>query len=126
MKRNLSIVVVALVVLSCASVFAGSQKAASGKTHSTHVVGEVVSVDAANSIFVVRENLKDKSTKEITINCEPGTKIQTAGKTVTLGELAVGDTVTVAYGPDASGKNMARSVNVMKPRHKTEEPANKS
>ena len=117
MKKSLMVLFVALFVLSCVAVFAGeAHKASSGKAHSSHVMGEVVSVDSATSTFVVRETLKDKSTKEITITTEPGTKIQQAGKMVTLNELASGDTVTVSYNPTADGKNMARSVSISKPK----------
>ena len=69
--------------------------------------------------------MKDKSTKEISITCETGSKIMMAGKTVTLNDLAAGDTVTVAYNPSADGKNLAKSVSISKP-HKKEEAPSKS
>jgi hypothetical protein len=125
MKRSVVILFVALFVLSCASVFAGSAPApSSSKPHSSHVSGEVVSVDAPGNSFVIRETLKDKSNKEITIVCEPGTKITLTGKTATLSQLAAGDHVTVSYSPSADGKNMAHSVSIAKPH--TEQPASKS
>ncbi|PYQ13432.1 MAG: hypothetical protein DMH00_04450 [Acidobacteria bacterium] len=125
MKRSLMLLFVALFVLSCASVFAGSAPAAgAAKPHATHVSGEVVSVDAANSSFVVRETLKDKSTKEITINCEPGTKIMMTGKASTLNELAAGDHVTVSYSPSQDGKNIAKTVSIAKPQG--QQPSSKS
>ena len=124
MKKSLCVLFAALFVLSCASVFAAEAKSPS-KPHSTHVSGEVVSVDAGNNSFVVRETLKDKSTKEITIACQAGTKIMVAGKTATLNELMAGDHVTVAYTASKDGKNMAQSVSIAKP-HKTEEPPSKS
>ncbi len=124
MKKSLVVLFVALFVVSCASVFAAqSHKGSSSKSGATHVMGEVVSVDAANSSFVLRETLKDKSTKEITITCEAGTKIAQAGKTVTLNELAAGDTVTVSYHASADGKNMAKTVSISKPHTKTETPS---
>jgi hypothetical protein len=123
MKKSLCVVFAALLILSCASVFAAESKS-SAKPHSTHVAGEVVSVDAANNSFVVRETLKDKSTKEITIDCQPGTKIMLTGKTATLNELMAGDHVTVAY-TASNGKNMAQSVSIAKP-PKTAEPPSKS
>ena len=127
MKKTLAVLFAALLVCSCASVFAGtSQKSSSAKPHATHVMGEVVSVDSASSSFMLRETLKDKSTKEITINCEPGTKIMMTGKGVTLDQVSVGDTVTVAYNPTADGKNMAKSVSIVKPHKKTEETPAKS
>ena len=128
MKKSLLVLFAALLVVSCASLFAATSHShsSSGKPHSTHVMGEVVSVDAASNSFVVRETLKDKSTKEITINCEPGTKIAMAGKTVTLNELAAGDTVTVGYNPGADGKNMAKTVSIVKPHKKAEETPSKS
>jgi hypothetical protein len=119
MKKTAVILFAAMFVLSCASVFAASS---AGKTHS--VSGEVVSVDAANNSFVIRETLKDKSNKEITIVCEPGTKIMMASKTATLSELAAGDHVTVSYSSSTDGKNMAKSVNIAKP-HNAQTP-NKS
>jgi outer membrane lipoprotein-sorting protein len=125
MKRFPAILFVALFVLSCASVFAGSAPASSStKPHSTHVSGEVVSVDSSSNSFVIRETLKDKSNKEITIVCAPGTKITMANKTATLSQLAAGDHVTVSYAPSADGKNMAKTVNIAKPH--PEQPASKS
>jgi hypothetical protein len=124
MKKSAIVLCAALLVVSCVSVFAAtSHKSSSSKSQGTHVMGEVVSVDAANNTFVVRETLKDKSTKEISISCEPGTKIQMASKTVTLNELAAGDTVTVAYNPTADGKNMAKSVSISKPHMKEGTPS---
>ena len=125
MKRPAVILFVALFVLSCASVFAGSApSSSSSKSHSTHVSGEVVSVDAAGNSFVIRETLKDKSNKEITIVCAAGTKISMTGKSATLSELAAGDHVTVSYAPSADGKNMATSVSIAKPH--SEQPPSKS
>jgi outer membrane lipoprotein-sorting protein len=125
MKRSAVIVLVALFVLSCVSVFAGSAPASgSTKPHSTHVSGEVVSVDTTSNSFVIRETLKDKSNKEITIVCAPGTKITMASKTATLSQLAAGDHVTVSYASSADGKNMATSVSIAKPH--SEQPASKS
>ena len=127
MKRTLIVLLAALLVCSCASVFAGTaQKSSSSKPHSTHVMGEVVSVDSASSSFMLRETLKDKSTKEITINCEPGTKIMMTGKSVALDQVSVGDTVTVAYNPTADGRNLAKSVSIVKPHKKSEETPAKS
>ena len=123
MKKSLVVLFTALLVVSSVSVFAGGTHKSSSQSSSTHVMGEVISVDAASNTFVVRETLKDKSTKEISITCAPGTKIQMAGKTVTLSELASGDTVTVAYSPAADGKNMAKSVSISKPNMKTETPS---
>ena len=125
MKKSLIVLFAALLVLSSVSLVAAGTHKGSTKAHSTHVMGEVVSVDAASNTFVVRETLKDKSTKEISITCEPGTKIHISGKTVTLNELAAGDTVTVAYSPSADGKNMAKMVSISKP-HKKEEAPSKS
>jgi hypothetical protein len=118
MKKAAVILVVALFVVSCASVFAGSTSSSSkssSKSHSSHVTGEVVSVDAANNSFVIRETLKDKTNKEITVSCEAGTKVMVAGKTATMNELAAGDHVTVQYSPSADGKIMAKSVSISKP-----------
>jgi hypothetical protein len=123
MKKSLIVLCAALLVVSCVSVFAAEAHKSSAKSQSTHIMGEVVSVDAASNSFVARETLKDKSTKEITITCEPGTKIQMAGKTVTLNELAAGDTVSVAYHPGADGKNMAKVVNISKPHTKEATPS---
>jgi len=75
---------------------------------------------------MLRETLKDKSTKEITINCEPGTKIMMTGKSVALDQVSVGDTVTVAYNPTADGRNLAKSVSIVKPHKKSEETPAKS
>ena len=125
MKKSLILLCAALLVLSCVSVFAAEAHKGATKPHSTHVMGEVVSVDAASNSFVVRETLKDKSTKEISITCETGSKIMMAGKAVTLNDLAAGDTVTVAYNPSADGKNLAKSVSISKP-HKKEEAPSKS
>ena len=125
MKRSAVILLVALFVLSCASVFAGSAPASSSsKSHSTSVSGEVVSVDTTGNSFVIRETLKDKSNKEITIVCAPGTKIMMTGKTASLSQLAAGDHVTVSYTASADGKNMAKSVNIAKPH--AEQPPSKS
>ena len=125
MKKAQVIVFAVLFVLSCASVFAGTAPAQnSEKAHSNHVTGEVISVDAAANSFVIRETLKDKSTKEITIVCEAGTKMMMTGKTASLGELAAGDHVTVSYASSADGKYMAKTVNIAKP-HK-EQPPSKS
>jgi hypothetical protein len=120
MKKSLMLLFVAL--FACVSVFAGT--APSAKPHSSHVSGEVVSVDAANNSFVIRETLKDKSTKEITIMCETGTKIMAAGKVATLNELTAGDHVTVAYSISQEGKNMAHSVSIAKPQ--AHQPGSKS
>jgi hypothetical protein len=120
MKRTLMLVLVALFALSCASVFAGTATTPA-KAH--HVSGEVVSVDAANNTFVIRETLKDKSTKEVSIQCEPGTKIMQAGKVATLSELTSGDHVTVAYST-SEGKNMAKTVSIAKPQ--APQPGSKS
>jgi uncharacterized protein DUF5666 len=79
------------------------------------VTGDVVSVDAANNTFVVRETLKDKTNKEVTVACEAGTKVTIAGKTATLNELAAGDHVEVHYSPSADGKIMAKSISIAKP-----------
>jgi len=119
MKKSLMLLFVAL--FACASVFAAAPPA---KPHSSHVSGEVVSVDAGNNSFVIRETLKDKSTKEITIMCEAGTKIMAAGKVATLNELAAGDHVTVAYSTSQEGKNMAHSVSIAKPQ--AQQPGSKS
>ena len=55
MKKSLILLCAALLVLSCVSVFAAeAHKGATSKPHSTHVMGEVVSVDAASNSFVVR------------------------------------------------------------------------
>ena len=125
MKRVPAILFVALFVVSCVSVFAGSAPATgSSKPHSTHVTGEVVSVDAANNSFVIRETLKDKSNKEITISLAPNAKIMLAGKTATISQLAAGDHVTVSYTPSADGKNMAHTVSIAKPH--PEQPPSKS
>jgi hypothetical protein len=124
MKRSVVILFVALFVLSCVSVFAGSAPASSStKPHSSHVSGEVVSVDNTGNSFVIRETLKDKSSKEITIVCETGTKIMMLGKAASLSQLAAGDHVTVSYSASADGKNMAKSVNIAKPH--SEQPASK-
>ena len=117
MKRTVGILLAAMFVLSCASVFAAGS---APKAHS--VSGEVVSVDAANNSFVIRETLKDKSNKEITIVCEAGTKIMMASKAATLSELAAGDHVTVSYTASTDGKNMAKSVNIAKP-HNAQAPS---
>ena len=125
MKRSAVVLLAALFVLSCVSVFAGTAPATSStKPHSNHVSGEVVSVDAPGNSFVIRETLKDKSNKEITIVCEPGTKIMMTGKTASLSELAAGDHVTVSYAPSSDGKNLAKSVNIAKPTKA--QPASKS
>ena len=124
MKKSLIVLFAALLVVSCVSVYAAeTHKSSSTKPHSTHIMGEVVSVDAASNSFVARETLKDKSTKEITITCEPGTKIQMANKTVTLSELSAGDTVNVSYNPTADGKNMAKTVSISKPHTKEATPS---
>jgi hypothetical protein len=125
MKKSLIVLFVALFVVSCASVFAAESQKGSSQPQAKHVMGEVVSVDSASNTLVVRETLKDKSTKEITITCEPGTKIHLAGKTVPLAEIAAGDTVTISYHPAADGKNMAKTVSISKPQKKAE-PAGKS
>ena len=119
MKKTAVILFAAMFVVSCASLFAASSTA---KPHSHSVSGEVVSVDAANNSFVIRETLKDKSNKEITIVCEAGTKIMMASKTATLSELAAGDHVTVSYSSSTDGKNMAKSVNIAKP-HNAQAPS---
>ncbi len=132
MKKLSTLLVAALFALaSGAPAFATVAKKPAARAHS--VIGEVVSANASDNSFIVREGLKSKSTEEITLYSEPSTKFLKARKKVDFAALTAGETVKVAYTTAADGKNVATSVSIlkaartkkaMKPAEKAATPAN--
>lgn len=124
MNKSLLLAFATLFALATAPALAATapaEKKPAAKYH--YVLGQVVSVNAADNSFVVRESLKDKSTKEITFNTGPETKITMGGKKADFAKLAAGETVRVAY-QTADGKNVAESVSIMS--QKAAKPARKA
>ncbi len=128
MNKSLLLAFATLFTLATVPAFAATapaEKKPAAKYH--YVLGQVVSVNAADNSFVVRESLKDKSTKEITFNTGPETKITMGGKKADFAKLAAGETVRVAY-QTADGKNVAESVSIMRSQKaaKATKPARKA
>jgi hypothetical protein len=112
MRRFTVLALVAMVAVALTSFgFAEEKKAA--ETHHK-VVGEVVSVDAMARTITLKETVKGGTAKEVTLKIAENAKIMIHGKTGTIEELKVGDSVTAKY-EVRSGSEVAEELNVAKP-----------
>jgi hypothetical protein len=115
MKKILVMALLAVVVLGFASMSVASEKKATKASMTQHkLVGEVMSIDAPNKSFTVKEAVKSGEAKEITFMMGENAKVMVQSKTGTLNDLKAGDSVTVKY-IEKEGKNIAEECHVAKP-----------
>ncbi len=81
------------------------------------LVGEVVSIDAAQRLLRVKETLKGGSSKVIAFVLAEDAKVRVRGREASLADVAPGDSVTVTY-VEEQGRKVARSCDVAKPAEK--------
>ncbi len=84
-------------VLGSVLLFVGAASVASAKEASHKLVGEVVSVDATARTLSVSEYPQAVQPETLTFAVADDAKVMTGAKAGDLGQLAVGDPVTVTY-----------------------------
>ncbi len=114
MRKLLVLGLAAVCVLGLATLSMAAPKATS-KSASHTVVGEVVSVDATNNTFTIKENVKGGGeAKELTFNFDAKGKVTVAGKPGKLDDLKSGDSATIHY-TEKEGKMVAMQIRIAKP-----------
>ena len=114
MRKLFVLSLVAVCILGLATASMAASKATQAKPTSHRIVGEVMSVDAANRSFTVKETVKGGEAKELTFTFDEKGKVIVAGKPGKLDDLKSGDSVTVRY-TEKEGKNIAQECHVAKP-----------
>jgi len=114
MRKLFILSLAAVCVLGLATLSVAATKATS-KANSHTVVGEVVSVDAVNNTFTIKENVKGGGeAKELTFNFDAKGKVMVAGKPGKLDDLKSGDSATIHY-TEKEGKMVAQQIRIAKP-----------
>ena len=88
---------VTIAVLSATLLFFGGASIAAAKTPSHRLVGEIASVDATAKTLSVREQPKSAHPKEMKFSLASDAKIMAGASAENLGQLKIGDPVTVTY-----------------------------
>lgn len=88
----------------------------SAKEGTVRLLAEVTTIDIAKSRFFVRESPKIEKSKELAICWDDFTKFMLGGEGIaaTSADLAVGDSVKVAYIVTPDGRNLAQTVWIIK------------
>ena len=88
---------VRVAALGAMLLFVGAASVASAKEDSHKLVGEIVSVDATARTLSVSAHPKAAQTETMTFAVADDAKVMAGARAGDLGQLAVGDPVTVSY-----------------------------
>ena len=112
------IVLLALAAAVAVTIGWTSARAAEKGTKATvapvRILAEVVSVDAAKKLVVVRESTKDSGTKEVTVYWTDQTNLSRAGAAASGNDIATGDTLKMTYRTGSDGRNVASDISIIK------------
>jgi len=87
----------AIAFLSATLLLFGGASIAAAKTPTHKLVGEIASVDAAAKTLSVREHAKGSHSEDMKFSLASDAKIMAGASAESLGQLKVGDPVTVTY-----------------------------